>query len=302
MLVTTGRPTVSVPVLSNTIASIRPACSRCEPPLTRMPRRAPLPIAALIAVGVDNPTAHGQAISSIVIARRTSPVNSSVNPDSRNDAGTNRREKFCATVWIGARSCWASSTRAMIRPITVSVPTAVARTTIRPRITTDPACTRAPAATLTGRVSPVIADWSTIASPSTISPSIGIATWSWTITWSPACRVSIGTCTSEPSSRRSQAVSAVPRSSSEIARRVRRRVRSCRYSPMLSSHSTVSATTFSRSTRLATVAAVTSASVPALPDRIERSAPRRNGYPMKMVAPVATNCPLGPSSGGRANT
>lgn len=46
---------------------------------------------------------------------------------------------------------------------------------------------------------------------------------------------------------------------------------------MLSSHNTVNATTFSRSTRLATVAAVTSASVPALPDRIERSAPRRKG-------------------------
>jgi hypothetical protein len=39
-----------------------------------MPRRAPLPIAALIAVGVARPTAHGQATSSIVIARRTSLV------------------------------------------------------------------------------------------------------------------------------------------------------------------------------------------------------------------------------------
>lgn len=46
---------------------------------------------------------------------------------------------------------------------------------------------------------------------------------------------------------------------------------------MLSSHSTVSATTFSRNTRLATVAAETSASVPARPERSERSAPRRKG-------------------------
>ena len=71
---------------------------------------------------------------------------------------------------------------------------------------------------------------------------------------------------------------------------------------MLSNHSTVSATTFSRRMRLATVAAETSASVPARPERSERSAPRRNGYPVKIVTPLATTRPLGPSSGGRANT
>jgi len=132
--------------------------------------------------------------------------------------------------------------------------------------------------TLTGRFSPVIADWSTIASPSTTSPSTGIATWSWTTASSPISTESIGTCISVPACgppvSRIHAVSWLPHSSSEMARRVRRRVRSCRYSPILSSHSTVSATTFSRKTRLATVAAVTSASVPARP---ERSAPRRKG-------------------------
>ena len=71
---------------------------------------------------------------------------------------------------------------------------------------------------------------------------------------------------------------------------------------MLSSHSTVSATTFSRNTRLATVAADTRASVPARPERNERSAPRRNGYPVNTVTPVATSRPLAPSSGDRANT
>jgi WD40 repeat protein len=53
-----------------------------------MPRRAPLPIAALIAVGVANPTAHGHATSSIVIARRRSRVTSKVSADSANEAGT----------------------------------------------------------------------------------------------------------------------------------------------------------------------------------------------------------------------
>ena len=127
MLVTTGRPTVRVPVLSKTTASTRPACSRCEPPLMRMPRRAPLPIAALIAVGVARPTAQGHATSSIVIARRTSRVTSKVTADNRKDAGTKRREKFSPMVWMGARSCWACSTRVMIRPMVVSLPTASAR-------------------------------------------------------------------------------------------------------------------------------------------------------------------------------
>ena len=59
-----------------------------------MPRRAPLPIAALIAVGVARPTAHGHATRSMVIARRTSRVTMSVSAETRNDAGTNRREKL----------------------------------------------------------------------------------------------------------------------------------------------------------------------------------------------------------------
>ncbi|CFE46434.1 Uncharacterised protein [Mycobacterium tuberculosis] len=104
ILVTTGRPTVNVPVLSNTMASTRPACSRWDPPLIRMPRRAPLPIAALIAVGVDSPTAHGHAINNMVIARRTSPVISNAMAETMNEVGTKRREKFSPTVWMGARS------------------------------------------------------------------------------------------------------------------------------------------------------------------------------------------------------
>ena len=243
-----------------------------------MPRRAPLPIAALIAVGVDNPTAHGHAISSIVIARRTSRVTSNVNVDSTNEEGTNRRENVSPTVWIGARSCCACSTRSMIRPIAVSRPTAVARTTIRPRSNTDPAGSGVPTATATGICSPVIAAWSTTPSPSTTTPSTGSTTCSCTTTSSPIPSKAMSTSISVPSANLVQAFVLVPASSSEIARRLRRSVRSCRYSPMLSSHSTVSATTFSRRTRLATVAADTSASVPApRPPASERSAPRRNG-------------------------
>lgn len=72
--------------------------------MIRMPRRAPLPIAALIAVGVDSPTAHGHAINNMVIARRTSPVISNAMAETMNEVGTKRREKFSPTVWMGARS------------------------------------------------------------------------------------------------------------------------------------------------------------------------------------------------------
>lgn len=115
-------------------------------------------MAALIAVGVDNPTAHGQAISNMVMARRTSRVRTRVSAASANDAGTNRREKFSPTVWIGARWSWACSTWEMIRPMVVSLPTAVARMTRRPRSTTEPAWTRWSTEVAIGSVSPVIAD------------------------------------------------------------------------------------------------------------------------------------------------
>ncbi len=105
---------------------------------------------------------------------------------------------------------------------------------------------------------------------------------------------------SVPSASRVQIRVRLPASSSEMARRLRRSVMSWRYSPMLSSHSTVSATTFSRSARLAIVATETSASVPApLPPVRLRTAPRRKGYPVKIVTPVATVRLLAPSTGGR---
>lgn len=93
-----------VPVLSKTTAVTRPMPSRWVPPLMRVPRRAPLPMAALIAVGVARPAAQGQAISSIVIARRASRVSTYVIPARANETGTKRRVKAVATVWIGARS------------------------------------------------------------------------------------------------------------------------------------------------------------------------------------------------------
>ena len=61
---TTGRPSVSVPVLSRTTAVTRCAVSSASPPRMRMPASAPRPVPTMIAVGVARPIAHGQAMTS----------------------------------------------------------------------------------------------------------------------------------------------------------------------------------------------------------------------------------------------
>ena len=64
MSVTSGLPSVSVPVLSKTMASILYAVSSASPLLIRMPFSAPLPVPTMMAVGVARPSAHGQAMTS----------------------------------------------------------------------------------------------------------------------------------------------------------------------------------------------------------------------------------------------
>jgi len=90
----------------------------------------------------------------------------------------------------------------------------------------------------------------------------------------------------------------VPVSSSEIARRDRRSV-SLQVLADVSSQSTVSATTFSRSTRLATVAAETSASVPAPRPRPASAGAAQERVAGEIVTPVATVRLVAPSMGGR---
>ncbi len=66
--VTLGRPSVSVPVLSNITTSIFSPRSRASPFLIRMPRRAPRPVPTMMAVGVASPSEQGQAMTSTATA------------------------------------------------------------------------------------------------------------------------------------------------------------------------------------------------------------------------------------------
>ena len=73
--VTTGFPSVTVPVLSSTMVSIPFAVSKLSASLINMPVSAPFPIPTMMAVGVASPSAHGQAIISTVTAASSPRVN-----------------------------------------------------------------------------------------------------------------------------------------------------------------------------------------------------------------------------------
>ena len=66
--VTSGRPTVRVPVLSKTIVSQRWSSSRAAALLMSTPNSAPRPVPTMIAVGVASPIAHGHAMTSTATA------------------------------------------------------------------------------------------------------------------------------------------------------------------------------------------------------------------------------------------
>ncbi len=67
--VTSNRPRVSVPVLSNAIARTRPSASMKRPPLNSTPLRAALAMADRMVAGVAITSAHGEATTSSVMAR-----------------------------------------------------------------------------------------------------------------------------------------------------------------------------------------------------------------------------------------
>ena len=67
-------PVVRVPVLSNTIFFILANFSNVPPPFNKIPFFAALPIPTITAVGVANPMAHGQEITSTAIARKKESV------------------------------------------------------------------------------------------------------------------------------------------------------------------------------------------------------------------------------------
>ena len=133
--VTFGSPLVMVPVLSSAMICVRPAFSRDEAVLNRIPFLAPFPFPTIIATGVASPRAHGQLMTRTEIALASandSPLPVSVHTANVKSAipmtaGTKIPLTLSAILAIGAFVAAASDTIWMIWLRVVSVPTLVAR-------------------------------------------------------------------------------------------------------------------------------------------------------------------------------
>ena len=157
---------VSVPVLSITSASILRISSSAAASLISMFLRAALPMPTISAVGVANPSAHGQAMTSTDTAermawgRRALPPqayhNINVSTDRPSTAGTNTSAILSTTRCTGALLPCASCTIFIIWASIVSVPTCCARKCRQPCFTIVPANTLSPVSLLAGVGSPVI--------------------------------------------------------------------------------------------------------------------------------------------------
>ena len=233
---TSGRPAVSVPVLSSTSVSTSSSSSSDSALRNSTPACAPRPIATVIDMGVARPSAHGQATMSVLTAissacarRGSGPSNAhataAINATSTT-AGTNQAETRSARACTGARLRCASATVCTMRASTVSAPTRSARITSAAVPFTVPPMTAAPGDFATGSDSPVTIDSSTGPRPSTIAPSTGILSPGRIRNWSPTRTSASGTSVPCPSGSMRWAVFGARSSSARSASPVRARARS----------------------------------------------------------------------------
>ena len=131
-VVTSGRPSVRVPVLSNSTASARAASSRYCPPLTRMPRRAARPTAATVAVGPAMSSAHGQPATSTATARSRSPVIVQASAARPSTVGVNHAAQRSTMRAARGLPASAATTSRTTLPKVESSPTLTARASTRP--------------------------------------------------------------------------------------------------------------------------------------------------------------------------
>ncbi len=241
--VSTGLPSVRVPVLSKAIAFTDPSASSGPPPFTRMPRRAERAIAASTALGVAIASAHGLAATSTAMARANDTAKSSPSsggtmrsPTTRaSTAGTNTRTMRFVRRWVGEICVSASATICTTRESVESAATLRTITSIAPLPFSVPANTRcsggiasipsspsegsAMADLSTGTLSPVTADSSMAVTPATMTPSAGMRSFGRTIRMS--LTRSSPTGTSMVGSSRRRAVAGARSLSASIAFRAR---------------------------------------------------------------------------------
>ena len=164
--VSSGRPLVSVPVLSSAITlTSRNAC-KASPLRKSTPSSAARPVPTMIEVGVASPIAHGQAIIRTATALTSAKVSAGDGPKISQTrkvsvaaaitAGTNHMVTLSTSAWIGSFDPCACSTRRMICASTVFAPTLVTQKLKAPVLLIVPPTTSAPTPLDTGTGSPVI--------------------------------------------------------------------------------------------------------------------------------------------------
>ena len=137
----------------------------------------------MMAVGVANPKAHGQEITSTATARtipacqssRNKPFRSNVKTAITTTRGTNQAETRSTNACTGARDPWACATNRAIPASTVLRPTPVTRQTRTPSPLSVPAKTLSPGCFSIGRGSPVSMASETADPPDKTTPSTGTA-------------------------------------------------------------------------------------------------------------------------------
>src|SRR5271165_5198313 len=198
-------PMVIVPVLSSSSVFTSPAASTARPDMARTLRctsrsMPAMPIAdssAPIVVGISA-TSRATRITRVCGALEEKAIGCSVITASMKMMVSAASRMFSA-ISFGVFCRLAPSTRAIIRSMKVSPGLEVILTTIRSDSTLVPPVTAdrsPPDSRMTGADSPVIADSSTEATPSTTSPSPGMISPASTTTWSPRVSWVPGTASS----------------------------------------------------------------------------------------------------------
>ncbi len=90
ILVTSGFPSVIVPVLSKTMALTFFVSSKLSASLIKIPFSAPFPTPTIMAVGVANPRAQGHAITNTVTRANNPCVNPSSPPNIIHEVNANK--------------------------------------------------------------------------------------------------------------------------------------------------------------------------------------------------------------------
>ena len=192
---------MTVPVLSSTTVSTLWVISRISPERIRIPCLAPRPVPTMMAVGVANPRAQGQAMTSTDVNTRSTkekgcPAMAQMTAASSAmpmTTGTNTPATLSAVLEIGAFRPWASSTNRMMRERVESSPVRVTWTYSTPFSLTLPPMTSLSTAFSTGRLSPVSMASLTLLSPWVTVPSAGTRAPGFTSTTSPTFSWLVGT-------------------------------------------------------------------------------------------------------------